>query len=71
MMNLSEVFSIIPLIAAIAYTFLLISPTIRRSQQESALKWFLVFLGTSIIWEFFLFFVPGKFKDIFTVFVFL
>lgn len=58
MMNLSEVFSIIPLIAAIAYTFLLISPTIRRSQQESALKWFLVFLGITIVWEFFLFFVP-------------
>lgn len=57
-MNFSELFSIIPLIAAIAYTFLLISPSIRRSQQESALKWFLVFLGTSIVWEFFLFFVP-------------
>lgn len=57
-MNLSELFSIIPLIAAIAYTFLLIAPSIRRSQQESALKWFLVFLGTAIIWEFFLFFVP-------------
>jgi len=57
-MNFSELFSIIPLIAAIAYTFLLIAPSIRRSQQESALKWFLVFLGASIVWEFFLFFVP-------------
>ncbi len=57
-MILSELFSIIPLIAAIAYTFLLIAPSIRRSQQESALKWFLAFLGTSIVWEFFLFFVP-------------
>lgn len=57
-MILFELFSIIPLIAAIAYTFLLIAPSIRRSQQESALKWFLVFLGTSIVWEFFLFFVP-------------
>ena len=57
-MNLSELFLIIPLIAAIAYTFLLIAPSIRRSQQESALKWFLVFLGAAIVWEFFLFFVP-------------
>ena len=57
-MNLSDAFSIIPLAAAIAYTFLLIAPSLRRSQQESALKWFLVFLGTSIVWEFFLFFVP-------------
>ncbi|MBE2222201.1 MAG: hypothetical protein IAF02_11700 [Anaerolineae bacterium] len=57
-MNLSDAFSIIPLAAAIAYTFLLIAPSLRRSQQESALKWFLAFLGASIVWEFFLFFVP-------------
>ncbi len=57
-MNFSEVFSIIPLGATIAYTFLLIAPSIRRSQQESALRWFLAFLGTSILWEFLLFFVP-------------
>ena len=57
-MSFSEIISIVPLITAIVYTFLLISPAIRRSQQESALKWFLVYLGTSIVWEFLLFFVP-------------
>ncbi|PID85896.1 MAG: hypothetical protein CSA11_09785 [Chloroflexi bacterium] len=57
-MNFSDVFSIIPLGAIVAYTFLLIAPSIRRSQQESALRWFLAFLGASIFWEFLHFFVP-------------
>lgn len=57
-MELIEVVSIFPLISAIAYTFLLIAPSLRRSQQEIALRWFLGYLGTSIIWEFLIFFVP-------------
>ncbi len=57
-MTTAEIVSILPLLAAVAYTFLLIAPSLRRSRQESALKWFLAFLGASIIWEFLLFFVP-------------
>lgn len=57
-MTVTEIVSILPLLAAVAYTFVLIAPSLRRSRQELALKWFLAFLGASIIWEFLLFFVP-------------
>jgi len=57
-MTATEIVSILPLLAAVAYTLILIAPSLRRSRQELALKWFLAFLGASIIWEFLLFFVP-------------
>jgi signal transduction histidine kinase len=57
-MTATELISIIPLLAAVAYTILLIAPFLRHSRQEAALKWFLAFLGASIIWQFLLFFVP-------------
>jgi signal transduction histidine kinase len=57
-MTTSEIVSIFPLLAAVAYTFVLIAPSLRRSRQELALKWLLAFLGASIIWEILLFFVP-------------
>ncbi|MCA9873197.1 MAG: GAF domain-containing sensor histidine kinase, partial [Anaerolineales bacterium] len=57
-MTATEIVSILPLLAAVAYTLVLIAPSLRRSRQELALKWFLAFLGASVIWEFLLFFVP-------------
>lgn len=57
-MEFTDIVSIAPLISAIAYTFLLIAPSLRHSQQEMALRWFLGYLGISIVWEFLAFFVP-------------
>ncbi len=59
-MTATELVFILPLLAAVAYTVLLIAPSLRRSRQELALKWFLAFLGASIVWEFLLFFVPAS-----------
>ncbi|MBE2200708.1 MAG: hypothetical protein IAE79_18995 [Anaerolinea sp.] len=57
-MSASNLLNLLPLAAASCYTLLLIGTFTRRGQQETQARWFLLFLMTSVIWEFLRFFAP-------------
>ncbi|GIK58064.1 MAG: hypothetical protein BroJett015_37270 [Chloroflexota bacterium] len=49
---------VIPLLGAVLYTLLLISPLARRGQNAGQHRWLVLFLAASVIWEFSLFAAP-------------
>jgi signal transduction histidine kinase len=57
-MSVSELLGILPLAAVVGYTILLLALFLRRSQQESALRWMAAFLVSSIVWAFLLYVAP-------------
>ena len=57
-MNVSDINSIIPLIAAGLYTLLLIVALVRHSHHAKAMRWFLLLLVASLAWEFSIYFAP-------------
>ncbi len=50
--NLSDINSFIPLIAAGCYTILLVVTLFKRSQQNKQRRWFLGLIAISLLWEF-------------------
>ncbi len=57
-MNIPDINSIVPLIAAGFYALLLIVALVRHSHHAKAMRWFLVLLIASLAWEFSIFFAP-------------
>lgn len=57
-MNVPDINSIVPLIAAGFYAILLIVALLRHSHHAKAMRWFLLLLGASLAWEFSIFFAP-------------
>lgn len=58
LMTLSNLVNLVPPLAACGYTLLLIVVFVRRSQDEPPTRWFLGFLGASVLWELLLFLAP-------------